>query len=93
MSRVPRHAPSSFFARETAGEKRPRAWARDRSNAVQVTQGAHGLIEHGRGSVFLIHEVDLIATDILWPEQFRRFAEMPGELGDSIDIQSPSVWG
>lgn len=61
------------------------------SVAVKEPQGAHSLLEHGRGSAFLIYEVHLIGADIFRPKYLWRFAEILGELGNSIDIESLRV--
>ena len=43
------------------------------------------------GDVSLVDQIYLVLTNLFWPEQLRRLAEMPGEVSDAVGIDPDGV--
>jgi hypothetical protein len=60
-------------------------------DATKEAQRADCLREITRGDVSLVNQIYLVLTNLFWPEQLRRLAEMPGEVSDAVGVDPDGV--
>ena len=62
-------------------------------DAVEELQRQAGLLLDVAGGPSLLDEVEPVGADMLGPEVFGRGVEVPGEIGDPVDVESDRLGG
>src|SRR5208282_2282625 len=57
------------------------------SNSIQKSKCRNGDLDRARLQLLLVRQVDLVAADLLGPQNSRRPVEIPGELGNLQDVR------
>jgi len=61
-------------------------------DAIEETQRRDDLNQIAERDASLVDQIYLVLTNLFRPEQLRRLAEMPGEVGNAGDVGSDGVW-